>query len=168
MITLANVDDRIRDLERELALERTRFRGARGVAVANGAVIVPDLPRVPPFAESLATPAVWPVLIEKAEQGYEFSPALRDLIPDMRARHELGMSRYGVPLRPFNGRNALQDALEEALDLAVYLYQAYLELPEPPSRGQDRHGLPHIQAVYTVLKLALQIKREMEKGKTTA
>jgi hypothetical protein len=46
---------------------------------------------------------------------------------DMQSRHELGIKRYGTPLQPHNGRDALRDAYEEALDLAVYLRTAIFE-----------------------------------------
>ena len=55
-------------------------------------------------------------------------PAVWDLvIADMKARDQLGRERYGTPLQPFNGRDALVDAYQEALDLAVYLRQAIEE-----------------------------------------
>jgi len=51
-------------------------------------------------------------------------PAIADLvIRDMRARQELGERRYGVALQAGNGRDALVDAYQEALDLAIYLRQ---------------------------------------------
>jgi CDP-6-deoxy-D-xylo-4-hexulose-3-dehydrase len=50
------------------------------------------------------------------------SPSVWDaVIGDMRNRDEVGRKKYGVPLQWDNGRNSLQDAYEEALDLAVYL-----------------------------------------------
>ena len=49
------------------------------------------------------------------------------VIEDMRTRDYHGRKQYGVPLQPFNGRDALQDAYEEALDLVVYLRQAIEE-----------------------------------------
>lgn len=55
-------------------------------------------------------PAVWPLVIA-----------------DMQARDAVGRERYGVPLQPGNGRDALRDAYEEALDLCAYLKQAMLE-----------------------------------------
>jgi hypothetical protein len=55
-------------------------------------------------------PAVWPIVMA-----------------DMQSRHELGIKRYGTPLQPHNGRDALRDAYEEALDLAVYLRTAIYE-----------------------------------------
>ena len=55
-------------------------------------------------------------------------PAIWDLvIEDMAARDRLGEKRYGVRLRPHNGRDALIDAYQEALDLCVYLRQAIFE-----------------------------------------
>ena len=43
------------------------------------------------------------------------------VMADLEARKELGIKRYGTALQPFNGRDMLKDAYEEALDLAVYL-----------------------------------------------
>jgi len=52
------------------------------------------------------------------------TPDIMDLvIQDMHARKELGMERYGVPLRTFNGRKALKDLYEELLDACVYIRQ---------------------------------------------
>lgn len=49
------------------------------------------------------------------------------LIADMRARDALGAKRYNTRLQPFNGRDALVDAYQEALDLCAYLRQAIFE-----------------------------------------
>lgn len=54
-------------------------------------------------------------------------PVWELVIEDMRARDAVGRRRYGVPLQANNGRDALRDAYEEALDLAVYLRQAIEE-----------------------------------------
>lgn len=53
---------------------------------------------------------------------------------DLRRRERLGRERYGTPLQAHNGRDALRDAYEEALDLACYLRQAIEERdgPSPP------------------------------------
>ena len=45
----------------------------------------------------------------------------------MYERDRVGRARYGMPLRAGNGRDALVDAYQEALDLAVYLRQAVEE-----------------------------------------
>jgi hypothetical protein len=64
----------------------------------------------PPKAEDVSKPAVWPLVIV-----------------DMCERDRVGRARYGTPLQPNNGRDALKDAYQEALDLAAYLRQAIYE-----------------------------------------
>ena len=49
------------------------------------------------------------------------------VVRDLKDRREAGIARYGTPLRANNGRNALIDAYQEALDLCVYLRQALTE-----------------------------------------
>lgn len=49
------------------------------------------------------------------------------VIADMRERDSVGRQRYGTPLQANNGRDALVDAYQEALDLVVYLRQAIEE-----------------------------------------
>lgn len=56
----------------------------------------------------------------------------------MMERREHGIRKYGRALETDNGRDALQDAWEEALDLLTYLTQMRLE------RG---HVLPGMEAV---------------------
>jgi len=50
------------------------------------------------------------------------NPALWDLIiKEMKERDDFGYQKYGVRLKGDNGRDMLQDAIEEALDLLIYL-----------------------------------------------
>lgn len=49
------------------------------------------------------------------------------VIADIQGRREVGITRYGTALQPFNGRDALRDAYEEAMDLTMYLKQAMVE-----------------------------------------
>jgi hypothetical protein len=49
------------------------------------------------------------------------------VIADMRERDQSGRAKYGTPLQAGNGRDALVDAYQEALDLVVYLRQAIEE-----------------------------------------
>jgi len=58
---------------------------------------------------------------------------------DLVARSEIGLERYGVLLQAHNGRDALRDAYEEALDLVMYLRQAV----EEASNVAARH-FPHV------------------------
>lgn len=49
------------------------------------------------------------------------------MIDDMSERDLMGRAKYGTALMTNNGRSALRDAYQEALDLAVYLRQAVRE-----------------------------------------
>ncbi len=57
------------------------------------------------------------------------------VIDDMRGRRSMGHQKYGTHLHAFNGRAALQDAYEEALDMAVYLRQALYEKERETQEG---------------------------------
>lgn len=59
-------------------------------------------PQPPPIKNNL--PGVWGLLIK-----------------DMQDRDSFGIKKYKTKLQPFNGRDTLKDALQEALDLCVYL-----------------------------------------------
>jgi hypothetical protein len=55
-------------------------------------------------------------------------PQIVDLVKqDLDGRRRRGIETYGTPLRAHNGRDALVDAYEEALDLCCYLRQALEE-----------------------------------------
>jgi hypothetical protein len=54
------------------------------------------------------------------------------VIADIQARRQVGIQRYGTALQPHNGRDALRDAYEEAIDLAMYLKQAMVERDGTP------------------------------------
>jgi hypothetical protein len=49
------------------------------------------------------------------------------VLKDFIDRAELGKTRYGTYLETNNGRDALVDAYQEAMDLVMYLRQAILE-----------------------------------------
>ncbi|QDN94903.1 hypothetical protein FNV58_00820 (plasmid) [Streptomyces sp. RLB1-9] len=61
------------------------------------------------------------------------------LIERIKERRALGIQRYGRPLQTFNGRNAVRDALEEALDLSTYLMQ--VEMEQKAVQARIRHAL---------------------------
>lgn len=92
---------------------------------------------IPPHLEKLADElgvSVFVLSVEQPEPQPNGSVAIWDLvIADMRARDHIGRERYGTPLQAFNGRDALRDAYEEALDLAVYLRTAI----EERARGRN-------------------------------
>lgn len=69
-------------------------------------------------------------------------PSIQELVRlDLVARETLGRHRYGTSLYPFNGRDALLDAYEEALDLACYLRQ-YIEEGNAASTPVSASKLP--------------------------
>lgn len=77
----------------------------RAAEAAKAKCVTPEPPPVPN-----EKPAVWGLVLA-----------------DMQARDAEGRRKYGTPLQPHNGRDALVDAYQEALDLAVYLRQAIYE-----------------------------------------
>ena len=55
-------------------------------------------------------------------------PACWDLVMrDMKDRDTWGRTKYGTPLQPFNGRDALTDTYQELLDACVYMRQLLFE-----------------------------------------
>lgn len=55
-------------------------------------------------------------------------PSIHDLvIEELTDRKKFGLRKYGTPLQAWNGRRASRDALDEVLDLAVYLRQMIQE-----------------------------------------
>lgn len=70
----------------------------------------------------------YPCLCEQPNPVPNEHPALWPLvIRDMAQRDDTGRRRYGTRLQPYNGRDSLRDAYEEALDQCVYLRQALYE-----------------------------------------
>lgn len=92
--------------------------------------------------------AMWPLIIAELRQE-EHTGALKRLREACEARDAFGRQKYGTPLQVENGRNALQDGLEEALDGMAYTRQHYEQLRAsphtPPSRVRSALKL-HFQA----------------------
>lgn len=60
--------------------------------------------------------------------GESVTPVARVLFGEMlTARERKGIKTYGTTLRTHNGRDAVQDALEECIDLWQYLVQIRME-----------------------------------------
>lgn len=57
----------------------------------------------------------------------EGTPITPLVVADLQARSAAGEKKYGTVLRAHNGRDALMDAYQEALDLCQYLRQAMYE-----------------------------------------
>lgn len=70
----------------------------------------------------------------KQREGDQVLPTKNDhpdiqsmVIADIEQRRQVGISRYGTALQPFNGRDMLLDAYEEAMDLCIYLKGVMVE-----------------------------------------
>ncbi len=84
------------------------------------------MPMSPNTTTTVTTTA--PEVREQPPPSQNELPAVWDLVlQDMAARDKLGQERYGTRLQPHNGRDMLRDALEEALDMVVYLRGAIYE-----------------------------------------
>jgi hypothetical protein len=64
---------------------------------------------------------------------------------DLVHREQVGIQRYGTPLYAYNGRDALLDAYDEALDLCCYLRQAIEELTLKPGTEQPAPTGGHLE-----------------------
>lgn len=78
-----------------------------------------------PAPQKTSSPAVWPLVIHSVARTLKDAPAwlILRLKEDMQARHEFGISKYGVPVQIESARRADVDAYQEALDLCVYSRQ---------------------------------------------
>lgn len=86
----------------------------------NGNTAIDYVSRVEP--EMLASAVPQPPPIKSTR------PAIQDLVvADIEARKQVGLKKYGTLLQAHNGRDALMDAYQEALDLCQYLRQAIEE-----------------------------------------
>lgn len=80
------------------------------------------------------SPAVWPAIIEWCRTGMyqDIPPGLReDFAREAEGRDALGVRRYGTRLQVSNGRDALRDLLDEALDACAYSRQVAERTGEP-------------------------------------
>lgn len=73
----------------------------------------------------------------KQREGDQVLPTINErpfvqdeVIGDIEARKQIGIKRYGTPLQPMNGRDALLDLYEELVDAAIYLRQVRIERQE--------------------------------------
>jgi DNA-binding NarL/FixJ family response regulator len=83
------------------------------------------------------------------------------VIHDMTRRREFGIAKYGATLSTNNGRDPVQDAYEEALDLAVYLKQAMLV-----ARGERTEVVALLHPMVSLTKREGQILGLIAKGLT--
>ena len=66
-------------------------------------------------------------VIEQPEPKEGREKVLDLVVKDLKERAGMGKERYGTYLKTHNGRDALWDAYQEALDLCMYLRQELAE-----------------------------------------
>lgn len=92
-------------------------------------------------------------------------PFTHDLVAkDVEARKQLGIKKYGVALQPNNGRDSLQDAYEECLDLVVYLRN---QIAKNASEGSDAAELAVMRGRYNAALSGI-VKQNEELAKLRA
>ncbi len=81
-----------------------------------------------------AAPCVCPPPVEQSPLAAQGAPARNDqpsvwdlVMTDMQTRDQEGRRKYGTPLQPHNGRDALADCYQELLDAVCYMRQAIFE-----------------------------------------
>lgn len=112
-----------------------------------------------------STPATWDLVIAdlQLEQGGRMisNEVGRLVIADARERDAVGRERYGVPLRPRNGRDSLWGAYEESLDLLAYVHNATLEEPAADPAWRFDINEAYQNAIDTVFSLRNLISRRI-------
>lgn len=88
----------------------------------------------------------WDLVIEdyRSKNKHSF---VENIVELMKMRNEIGIKRYGVPLQPYNGRDSVIDAIDEATDLTVYLKNCQRE-------GYEVDGIleNHINTMYKIIE----------------
>jgi hypothetical protein len=87
-----------------------------------------ELVEVRPVADTVTPDEAARAASEQPPPTVNDSPLVKDAIhADIEELCERRRQKYGTHLQPHNGRDALRDAYEEALDQALYLKQALME-----------------------------------------
>lgn len=81
-------------------------------------------------------------------------PIYELVMADIEARAHEGRKKYGTYLQANNGRDALMDAYQEALDLAMYLRQKLEEAKAPPEQKYARLAQAHLDRMKALLPRA--------------
>lgn len=108
-------------------------------------------------------PPVWEEVIGKLLNWMEPSDLLNQIVTDCHERDRLGRERYGTPLQPFNGRDPLIDAYQEAQDLVAYLAQCAMEEDGRRSGMEADYWFMCWDAVKTLRELRQRINRRADR-----
>lgn len=97
------------------------------------------------------------------------SPSVQGMVrADLEIRERIGVERYGTALQPNNGRDALRDAYEEALDLSCYLRQAIEERPREDVDAAVAEATAHHAAqIRRMEDLLAEMRRQLKAADQT-
>lgn len=85
--------------------------------------------------------------------GSDEEKGILGVIEELEARKEFGLKKYGTLLQAGNGRDPFRDALDEALDLVVYIKQILVE------RGGDPNVATALDRMYRdALEMSIGLK----------
>ena len=135
-ITYMGIEDSDRELREAVA--ELRRKGGRGEPGKRK-----DRPEDQPMPMQGTGPWIQDLVLEDLAV-YGDSAASRLLADEVERRKALGLARYGRLLQAHNGRDVLQDAMEEAVDLINYLRQALAEAAE----ARDEVLRSHLASAY--------------------
>jgi hypothetical protein len=102
-------------------------------------------------------PALWDLVIEDFKRIFCVNDG--SVVSMMNARNHFGIGKYGIALKAYNGRSFAIDAIQEALDLCVYLRGLWEEEKNSPA-GQDIHKL-YTESLVIVYKLHKLIREPL-------
>jgi hypothetical protein len=99
----------------------------------------------PPPIQTEKSRSVTDELISDIENMIDCRPfsesARSKVVEDIKLRRESGRKKYGTELKSFNGRDALTDAYQEALDFSAYLRQYLLENDSGSESASDMEAV---------------------------
>jgi hypothetical protein len=93
-----------------------------------------------------------------SRKGEINNPTMNSFISLMTERKRFGLEKYNTVLQAFNGRNPLNDLVDELLDALVYAKQ---DIVEQEKNNSEPAGLIHAKTHYNrLLTLSKDIIRE--------
>jgi hypothetical protein len=98
-------------------------------------------------------PSIHDLVAEDLELWWPASAGVHAVRAELAERKRIGLARYGTILQAGNGRDALVDAYQEALDLVVYLRQALTEAGWPDRRPPGALLEAYVSALRTALRV---------------
>lgn len=112
-------------------------------------------------------PECWPAVVDYINRKLTKAVAphkaiMRKVAADGIVRHEQGIDKYGVPLRPFNGRDSLHDQYQEAMDGLVYSMQDLME--SNLNVDTDQHDKIETFELWLTIAIRIRERIEMRKG----